>query len=330
MKKKIIGLTLAFVISLSLLSPALASETITKTYKFNPTSKEDLTYNAPKEITEGDTTYELDENSEIKYKLTKDNKVEIKKNVSVKNKNDIQKEISHKTKNGTIKLVLKNGDQGIEWKSIYRSPKVMTREYASLSEIPSSLISTVNENGKTINVTCNKGDVKKKSKTTVFSAPAKFYGYPDSDIFSFNGKRVRITSNNPVWNGYKKDVAQYLGSKGNYNITGASWSTNMKPYQDMYVREARFRGTKVVPFYEATYVESNATRNLYEATVTYEGIDPNQKLEAEATVTYKMVEKGLTTFQKVLLTLAGLVVIAAIVFVIMYFRKKKDEEKSYS
>ena len=224
-------------------------------------------------------------------------------------------------------LNLKEGDEGIEWKSIYRSPKVMTREYASLSEIPSSLISTVNENGKTINVTCNKSDVKKKSKTAVFSAPAKFYGYPDSDIFSFNGKRVRITSNNPVWNGYKKDVAQYLGSKGNYNITGASWSTNMKPYQDMYVREARFTGTKTVPFYEATYVESNATRNLYEATVTYEGINPNQKLEAEATVTYKMVEKGLTTFQKVLIAAAGVMVLIAVIILILFRSKKKERRE---
>ena len=47
MLKKISSIAFAFIISLSLLSPAFAAETITKTYKFNPTSKEDLTYNAP-------------------------------------------------------------------------------------------------------------------------------------------------------------------------------------------------------------------------------------------------------------------------------------------
>ncbi len=330
MFKKISTIAFAFIISLSLLSPAFAADTITKTYKFNPTSKEDLTYNAPKEIKEGDKTYVLDEDNEIKYKIIKDNKVKVKKNVRVKNKEDIAKEIKHKTDNGYVILKLKEGDEGIEWKSIYRSPKTVTKQYATTNEIPSSVASTVDENGKTINIKCNKSDVKTKSKTVSFSAPAKFYGYEDSQVFSFNGKKVKITGSNPVWNGYKGDVAEYLGARGNYTITGAAWTTSMRPYQDMYVREARFTGTKTVPFYEATFVETDDTRGIYEATVTYEGIDPNQKLEAEATVTYKMVEKGLTTFQKVLLTLAGLVVIAAIVFVIMYFRKKKDEEKSYS
>lgn len=330
MFKKISTIAFAFIISLSLLSPAFATDTITKTYKFDTNSKDNLSYNAPKEIKDGDKTYMLDEDKEIEYKIVKDNKISIKKNVKVKNKEDIAKEIKHKTDNGYVILKLKEGDEGIEWKSIYRSPKVMTREYASKSEIPNSVASQVDENGKIINVTCNRSDIKTKSKVVSFSAPAKFYGYPDSNVFSFNGKRVRITSNNPVWNGYKNDVSKYLGDKGSYNITGARWSTNMKPYQDMYVREARFTGTKTVPYYEATYVESDASRGMYETTVTYEGVDSNQKIEAEATVTYKMVEKGLTTFQKVLLTLAGLVVIAAIVFVIMYFRKKKDEEKSYS
>lgn len=202
----------------------------------------------------------------------------------------------------------------------------MTREYASKSEIPNSVASQVDENGKIINVTCNRSDIKTKSKVVSFSAPAKFYGYPDSKVFSFNGKRLRITSNNPVWNGYKNDVSKYLGDKGSYNITGARWSTNMKPYQDMYVREARFTGTKVVPFYEATYVESNATRNLYEATVTYEGIDPNQKLEAEANVTYKIVDTGLSTIQKVLIAAASILILIAVILFILFILKKRRKE----
>ena len=325
MKRKVLNLTLAFVISLSLLSPAFAAETITKTYKFNPTSKEDLTYNAPKEIKEGDKTYVLDEDSEIKYKITKDNKVKVKKNVRVKNKEDIKKEEKHKTDKGYVILKLKEGDKGIEWKSIYRSPKVMTREYANKGEIPNSLSSTVNEEGKTINVTCNRSDIKTKSKVVSFSAPAKFYGYPDSNVFSFKGKKVKITGKNPTWSGYKSDVSKYLGDKGSYNITNARWSGAMKPYQDMYVREARFTGTKTVPFYEATYIESDATRGMYEATVTYEGVDSNQKIEAEAMVQYKLLDKGLTTLQKILIAAGVLVLISAIILILFILKKRRKE-----
>lgn len=326
MLKKISTIAFAFIISLSLLSPAFAADTITKTYKFNPTSKEDLTYNAPKEIKEGDKTYVLDEDNEIKYKIIKDNKVKVKKNVRVKNKEDIAKEIKHKTDNGYVILKLKEGDEGIEWKSIYRSPKVMTREYASKSEIPNSVASTVEENGKTINIKCNKSDVKTKSKTVSFSAPAKFYGYEDSQVFSFNGKKVKITGSNPVWNGYKGDVAEYLGARGNYTITGAAWTTSMRPYQDMYVREARFTGTKTVPFYEATFVETDDTRGMYEAAVTYEGIDTNQKIEAEANVTYKIVDTGLSTIQKVLIAAASILILIAVILFILFILKKRRKE----
>lgn len=325
MFKKISTIAFAFIISLSLLSPAFATDTITKTYKFDTNSKDNLSYNAPKEIKDGDKTYMLDEDKEIEYKIVKDNKISIKKNVKVKNKNEIKKEERHKTDSGYVILKLKAGDEGIEWKSTYRSPKTLTREYASKGEIPSSLSSTVNENGKTINITCNKSDVKRKSKVVEFKAPAKFYGYPDSNIFSFNGKKVKITGSSPTWNGYKADVAKYLGDKGSYNITGATWSGNEKPYLDMYVREARYTGTKTVPYYEATYVESDETRSLYEATVTYEGEDPNQKLEAEATVTYKIVDTGLTTLQKILIA-AGVAVLIAVIILILFILKKRRKE----
>ena len=85
-----------------------------------------MSYNPSQEIKKGDKTYILDENTEIKYKLLNDNKVKVKKSVKVKNKEDIDKEIKHKTDSGYVILNLKEGDEGIEWKSIYRSPKVMT------------------------------------------------------------------------------------------------------------------------------------------------------------------------------------------------------------
>lgn len=323
MFKKISTIAFAFIISLSLLSPAFAADTITKTYKFDTNSKDNLSYNAPKEIKDGDKTYMLDEDKEIEYKIVKDNKISIKKNVKVKNKEDIKKEIVYKTENGKTKLHLKNGS--IKWKSTYRSPKTVTKQYATTNEIPSSVASTVDENGKTINIKCNKSDVKTKSKTVSFSAPAKFYGYEDSQVFSFNGKKVKITGSNPVWNGYKGDVAEYLGARGNYTITGAAWTTSMRPYQDMYVREARFTGTKTVPFYEATFVETDDTRGMYEATVTYEGIDTNQKIEAEAIVQYKLLDKGLTTLQKILIAAGVLVLIAAIILILFMLKKRRKE-----
>lgn len=324
MFKKISTIAFAFIISLSLLSPAFAADTITKTYKFDTNSKDNLSYNAPKEIKDGDKTYMLDEDKEIEYKIVKDNKISIKKNVKVKNKEDIKKEIVYKTENGKTKLHLKNGS--IKWKSTYRSPKTVTKQYATTNEIPSSVASTVDENGKTINIKCNKSDVKTKSKTVSFSAPAKFYGYEDSQVFSFNGKKVKITGSNPVWNGYKGDVAEYLGARGNYTITGAAWTTSMRPYQDMYVREARFTGTKTVPFYEATFVETDDTRGMYEAAVTYEGIDTNQKIEAEANVTYKIVDTGLSTIQKVLIAAASILILIAVILFILFILKKRRKE----
>lgn len=327
MKKRMSVIVLALLISMSMLSPVFATETITKTYKFNPESKNDMSYNPSQEIKKRDKTYILDENTEIKYKLLNDNKVKVKKTVTVKNKEDIDKEIKHKTDSGYVILKLKEGDEGIEWKSIYRSPKVMTKDYATVSEIPSNLSNKVEENGKILNITCDRTDIKKSSKTVDFSAPAKFYGYPDSSIYSFNGKKVKITGNKPVWNGYKDDVANYLGDKGKYNVTGARWSSNMKPYQDMYVRQARFTGTKVVPYYQATFVESNDTRSMYEAVVTYEGIDTNKQLEAEATVTYKIVDTGLTTLQKVLIAAAGVMVLIAVIILILFILKKKERRE---
>ena len=100
----------------------------------------------------------------------------------------------------------------------------------------------------------------------------------------------------------------------------------MKPYQDMYVREARFTGTKTVPYYEATYVESDASRGMYETTVTYEGVDSNQKIEAEAIVQYKLLDKGLTTLQKILIAAGVLVLIAAIILILFILKKKERRE----
>ena len=54
MKKRMSVIVLALLISMSMLSPVFATETITKTYKFNPKSKNDMSYNPSQEIKKGD------------------------------------------------------------------------------------------------------------------------------------------------------------------------------------------------------------------------------------------------------------------------------------
>ena len=297
-------------------SAVFGKSQIVKTYDFHPKTASNLTYDAPKTITEDGKKYEL---TDVSYKINKKKTIEKVQTITTRSKDDYPKTLTE-TISGKEVTLKATGD--VDWKEVRSEGVIRTQEYKRQRDIPKTIKSTrTDADGNQMDITLELTDTENASRTEKFSAPAKFYSpSPDGKLYMFNGKRVQIDGSTPTWSGYAADVKSYLGVNGNnYQITGGSWTGQAVKQGDRYVRTASFSGTKQVPLFRATYQETADTTLQYQADVTY------TYLTATATATYEPV----INIAKIIAVGAGIaILIAAIIalLVLLAKRRKRKEE----
>ena len=250
-----------------------------KEYEYKADTTVNPSYDAPERLKEGGKTYEL---TDIKYEIVRDNFIEVEKTVKLSDKNKLEKTIDHELADGSKARL--TAESNISWSEATADGIIRTQEYKNRSEIPEQITGTKpGADGEEIEITLKLSDTENLSRTENFAAPATFYApSPDATKYQFNGKTVTI-SGSPVWSSYKSDVKDYLGINGNdYQITGGSWSSDFTKQGDKYVRTARYTGTKTVPFFRATYTETDDTTKIYTANVKYTGTSGKAVIKAIA------------------------------------------------
>lgn len=321
-KRNVASLTLAFFVAVNLFftagidtfgaedvkeSTRKDGNKLEKTFTYISKNKEDSL--ADKEITYKGDKYIL---KNIKHE---EKPIKLTEEVSVKAENEYPKKIQRKIKGEVFTLKAK-GDVKLKEKAVELVTE--NREYKTRGEIPT----TVEKDGKKLILK----DVKETNKRENFIAPAVFTSYdPDSTEYIFNGQRVSI-SGDPVWNGYEGAIKDYLGVNGNsYSISSGRWTSDFSlvdPGNGRYQRTANYTGTRVVPYYIATFDSSET--------------DPEKTFTGK--VTYVADEKDITTtaiyekeksYTAIYIT-AGIALVAlitAIILMILKRKKKKENEK---
>lgn len=308
-----VGLALSVLITGSAFSIAQAKDKpLIKEYTFEAESEDNLSYEPKKEIKVDGQKYVL--KGEPKLEVVKSNKITEKRTVTVTNKEDLEDSI---TVDG-VKLKLSD----VEW-SDAANRTTITNTYDSQSEIPDSITSTKKVGDKTIDITLTKRNTETFTTPQNFTAPAYFTGHPDSPFYLFNGKQVTLQNGQPKWNGWQSDVSEYLGiNNSQYTINSISWAGDFTSNGNgEYNRTATVSGVRQVPGWNVTYTETDDTTTTYTAEATYEGIDPNQAVEAKAIAEYE--KAGLSTIVKVIFTAAGILVAAGLIIAILFVFKKK-------
>ena len=123
------------------------------------------------------------------------------------------------------------------------------------------------------------------------------------------------TSSSMVLNIFSK-IRPAAALDSEYRITGGSW-TSSRVSGNTLIRTARFTGTSNVCDYTATYVDGSDADG-YTANAVY--LSP---YKVKAIATYE--QAGLTTMQKVLIG-AGILILAIVIALILYFLKRKKRE----
>ena len=312
-----IALALSVIVTGSAFSIAQAKEKpLIKEYTFKAESEDNLSYEPKKEIKVDGQKYVL--KGEPKLEVVKSNKITEKRTVTVANKEDLEDTI---TVDG-VKLKLSD----VKW-SDAANRTTITNTYDSQSEIPDSITSTKEVGDKTINITLAKSNTETFTTPQNFTAPAYFTGHPDSPFYLFNGKQVTLQNGQPKWNGWQSDVSEYLGlNNSQYTINSIAWAGDFTSNGNgEYNRTATVSGVRQVPGWNVTYTETDDTATTYTAETIYEGIDPNMAVEAKAIAEYE--KAGLSVGMIAAISIAGLIILGFIVFLMMWLKKKRKEDR---
>ena len=314
-KKTAAVLIIAMLVILQAL-PIYAAENaegdITKTYTYISRDKYGKDKEIAKHITEGGKTYKL---KDIRYEVEP---LSLKRNVKTGADKKFDKNIKAKVGSKEFSFV---SSTDIKWtKDAERKEITKDVEYLNRADIPKE----VQEGDYTLKL----NTVEEKSRTENFTAPALFISYSsDATEYYFNGKRVSIGSV-PVWEGYAKDINDYLGVNGaNYLITGGRFTGENLPSGSAdghYERTAVYSGTRQVPYYLANYTYSgDDLENVsYKASVLYTSTDG---YKVKATAYYE--KEGLSLKQKIIVFSAGILVLAVAAAIVIVLAKRKKREK---
>lgn len=279
-----------------------AEKTITRDYYFE-SETEDLTY-TPEEIIEADGKQYIAK--DVKIELFSEPVTEKKK---IKNRSKQTETEITKTVNGQT-ITLYAPSTRIDWKD---NREVITKEYASEDEAEEE----ITEEGKTFKLR----SIEQASRIDPVSTAVTFTtSDPSSSYYRFNGKEVKLIGSEPVWDGYKKDIASYLGISGrkDYSVNGMKWSGDFIKKGSEYTRTAYISGSKTVNYVKAVYGLSDAD-TVYTAEVTYKS-----KYIGHATVSY---ERHITLKQKIIYAGTGALVLSLAASALLYFlRRKKNDE----
>lgn len=310
-KRKTCVILFATLIFLMSTFPVFAAEKgIEKTFEY--IGSENDKYAAKESITQNGKTYKLVDVTYEKKPLEKVEKIE------TKDREDFKKEIEITVEGKKYKLVASND---IKWKEPEEITISESREYKNRNEIPTS----ISKDNKELALKNVSGSTKEET----FSAPAKFVAYDSNATeYIFNGKKVIINGNTPVWDGYQADIKDYLGiaQNNNYTLSGGSFTsalTLVDQDEERYERTAVFTGRKVVPYYIANYEYRGAKDDgTYIADVKYTSKD---KYMITATAIYEE-DISNNNLKTALMIGAAVLVFAVAVSLIIFFLKKREKE----
>ena len=315
-KKTAAVLIIAMLVVLQAL-PIYAAENaegdITKTYTYISSDRYGKDKEIAKHITEGGKAYKL---KDIRYEVEP---LSLKRDVKTASDRNFDKKI--KAKVGGKEFTF-TSSANIKWiKDAERKEITKDVEYLKQADIP--------EEVKEGDYTLKLNTVEEKSRTENFTAPALFISFSsDATEYYFNGKRVSIGST-PAWEGYEKDINEYLGVNGaNYLITGGKFTGENLPSGSAdghYERTAIYSGTRQVPYYLANYTYSgDDLENVsYKASVLYTSTDG---YKVKATAYYE--KDGLSLNAKIIAFSAGILVLAVAAAIVIVIAKKKKKEKN--
>lgn len=256
-----------------------------------------------------------------KYKLVKKRYEIIKKNdpvsvyvnVNLKDKAKLKKTIT-KTIDG-VKYTLTA--QSPKWKVIKENIKTYTRQYPSKNSVPERL----NVSGSEFSLV----GIKNETKIERYNTPLTFYAVNKrTNLYSFQGRLIKLKGNTPTWDGYERDIRRKLGENGSdYSISNVRWRGGFVKSGKNYVRVATVQGRKVIPMAVATFQNINPNQS-YRARVKY--VDekyPQGKVSAMCICTY---EKDNSFIKKLIAVGVGLLVISIAMASILYLMKRKKAE----
>ena len=314
MKKAVCFVLIAMFAILQVL-PSYAAEDadghIIKTYTYTASERNEKSEDIKDVITEDGQRYIL---KDIEYNAEP---LSLKRNIKTGTDRKFDKKIKAKV-DGKVYTFISSAD--IKWtKNAERKEMTKDVEYLNRAGIPNE----VQEGEQTLKL----NNIEEKSRTENFTAPALFISYSqDATEYYFNGKRVSIGSV-PVWEGYARDINEYLGVNGaNYEITGGSFTGENLPSgspDGHYERTAIYNGTRQIPYYLANYTyEGDDLENMsYSAKVLYTSTD-GYKVKAKA-----FYEKeGLSLKAKLIVVSAGIFILAVATAIVIVLAKRKKKE----
>lgn len=314
MKKAVCFVLIAMFAILQVL-PSYAAEDadghIIKTYTYTASERNEKSEDIKDVITEDGQRYIL---KDIEYNAEP---LSLKRNIKTGTDRKFDKKIKAKV-DGKVYTFISSAD--IKWtKNAERKEMTKDVEYLNRAGIPNE----VQEGEYTLKL----NNIEEKSRTENFTAPALFISYSqDATEYYFNGKRVSIGSV-PVWEGYARDINEYLGVNGaNYEITGGSFTGENLPSgspDGHYERTAIYNGTRQIPYYLANYTyDGDDLENVsYSAKVSYTSTD-GYKVKAKA-----FYEKeGLSLKAKLIVVSAGIFILAVATAIVIVLAKRKKKE----
>lgn len=284
---------------------------ITKTYTYISRDKYGKDKEIAKHITEGGKTYKL---KDIRYEVEP---LSLKRNVKTGADKKFDKNIKAEVEGKEFSFV---SSADIKWiKKAKRKEITKDVEYLNRTDIPKEL----QEGDYTLKL----NTIEEKSRTENFTAPALFISYSsDATEYYFNGKRVSIGSV-PIWEGYAKDINEYLGVNGaNYLITGGRFTGENLPSgspDGHYERTAIYNGTRQVPYFLANYTyDGDDLENVsYSAKVSYTSTDG---YTVKAKAFYE--KEGLSLKAKLIVVSAGIFILAVATAIVIVLAKRKKKE----
>lgn len=287
--------------------PTTDGKTVIKSYPFVATSRENLSYDVPQELTVDGKTYKL---KDVRYEVTgHEAPVTVTKTVQVFDKADYDREITETVDETALRLVATTP----VW---HETPAAtITKEYDSQGAVASEL----DRDGRTYTLQA----VTVGTKHTELTVPAVFQtSNPYSDLFAFGGQTIELTdSAAPIWDGWEDAVKAELGLNGSsYTLTGGRWDGDFRQQEDgSYTRTAVYTGTRETPVWTATYQSAPE----YTAEITYTDSwypDGVYEMEAVATYTYH------STLETILKVGAGVLVVALATACMVWFLRKKNKK----
>ena len=310
-KKLFVSLLVSFILLSNITCAFAGTKDLSKEYTFY-TDDKNFSYEENQTITENGQKYKA---VKTEYELIENNTPkELKKNYENVTLKDIKEELKEND------VVYKLKEKKVREKTVTHTDTILNAKEES--DFPMKADFTVGE--KSVEgIRTSVEHYSSDSLDTPFTISAKFYGDEDCMFYELNGKRIPST-NAPLFNGYEKELLEYLDLDGNdYRVDTGSWNGTYYNDNNRTVRNATFTGMKRGTFYTATY-----EGKLYDADVTYVEVrDKNVKnYKVKATITYE--KDGLSSTQKIIIgSVAVLVIAVAIAIILMIMRKKKPSEK---